>query len=102
MLISRLPWQKELDIIDRTMKAISSISDPEQLVNTYWESIGELLPINDYLSASRRDLDAPHYRITRSSRFAEQLNPWQNRDRLPLFSTGLVGEIIYANKPVII
>jgi sigma-B regulation protein RsbU (phosphoserine phosphatase) len=102
MLIGRRPWTEELDIIDRTMKAISSVSDPEELVEVYWNGIGELWPVNDYVSVSRRSEQPPFYRITRSSRFTEDINPWLYRDRLPLLSGGLLGEIVYANKPVII
>jgi phosphoserine phosphatase RsbU/P len=102
MLKGRRPWREELEIIDRTMKAISGIADPEELVTVYWESIGELLPITDYLAVSRRDLAWPEFRITRSSRFTEHFNPWTDRDRLPKLAGGLLGEIAYANKPVII
>jgi sigma-B regulation protein RsbU (phosphoserine phosphatase) len=102
MMKSRRPWEEELAIIDRTMKAISGITDPEKLVQTYWTEIGQLLPINDYLSVSRRYLQRPFYRITRSSRFVEHHNPWTQRDRLPLLSGGFLEEIVYANRPVII
>src|SRR4051812_11850508 len=102
MLKTRRPWQEELAIIDRTMKAISGVSDPETLVDVYWENIGELLPIHDYVSISRRNTAAPFYLITRSSRFTEHFNPWTQRERLPRLSGGLLGEIVYANKPVII
>src|SRR5437868_4474953 len=95
----RLPWQEELAIIDRTMKAVSSVSDPEELVDVYWDGIGELLPIHDYVALSRRELAPPWYRITRSSRFTENFNPWTQRDRLPLVQGGLLGEIAYADKP---
>src|SRR5262245_23260322 len=50
MTIKQRPWQEELAIIDRTMKAISVISDPEQLVEAYWGGIGELVPVNDYVA----------------------------------------------------
>src|SRR5687768_16282435 len=99
---SRLPWPTELEISDRTMRAVSSISDPEELVDVYWKGIGELLPIRDYLATSRRNVPAPYYLITRSSRFTETVNPWTQRDRLPRLSGGLLGEITYANKPIII
>lgn len=102
MLTGRRPWREELDIVDRTMRAISGIRDPEQLVETYWNGIGELLPqVNDYVSLSRRGIDPPHYLITRSSRFTEALNPWTQRDRLPRLAGGLLGELIYANRPVV-
>jgi sigma-B regulation protein RsbU (phosphoserine phosphatase) len=40
--------------------------------------------------------------ITRSTRFTEHLNPWTQRDRLPKMAGGLLGELAYANRPVII
>jgi sigma-B regulation protein RsbU (phosphoserine phosphatase) len=102
MLTGRRPWREELEIIDRTMKVISSLTDPEEFVSAYYNGIGELLPIDDYLALSRRDLQPPFYRITRSSRFEEDINPWTQRDRLPVMSGGIIGEIAYANKPVVI
>ncbi|MDB5319654.1 MAG: rsbU 2 [Phycisphaerales bacterium] len=101
-MFKRLPWQDELAIVDRTMKAISGVVDPEELVAVYWEGIGELLPIPAYVSTSRRNVEPPFYLITRSSRFTEHFNPWTQRDRLPRMSGGLLGELAYANRPVII
>jgi sigma-B regulation protein RsbU (phosphoserine phosphatase) len=101
-MIKRRPWQEELEIIDKTMKAISGISDPDELVSVYWNGIGELVTIEDYVALTRRGVAAPYYLITRSSRFTEHFNPWTQRDRLPRLSGGLLGEIVYANKPVVI
>jgi sigma-B regulation protein RsbU (phosphoserine phosphatase) len=101
-MLNRKPWQEELRIIDRTMRAISSVTDPEELVGVYWNGIGSLIPFVDYISVSRRNVPPPEYLITRSSRFAEDLNPWTQRDRLPRFSTGIIGELIYANEPAVI
>jgi phosphoserine phosphatase RsbU/P len=101
-MFKTLPWQEELAIVDKTMKAISGITDPEQLVATYWQGIGQLLTIRDYVAISRRNVEPPFYLITRSSRFANDLNPWTQRDQLPKLSGGLLGEIVYANQPVII
>src|SRR5439155_20073153 len=91
-----------LEIIDRTMKAISGVTDPERLVNIYWSGINELITIEDYVSVSRRNVEPPFYLITRSSRFTENFNPWTQRERLPRLSGGILGEIAYANQPVII
>ncbi|HEV8290891.1 MAG TPA: PP2C family protein-serine/threonine phosphatase [Tepidisphaeraceae bacterium] len=102
MPIGRRPWQEELAIIDHTMKAISDVTDPETFVNIYYNNIGALIPANDYVSVSRRNVPPPFYLITRSSRFKEHFNPWTQRDRLPRLSGGLLGEIVYANEPVII
>ncbi len=98
----RRPWQEELEIVDRTMKAISGVTDPEELVDVYWAGIGELVPVMEYVSLSRRNVEPPFYLVTRSSRFTEHPNPWTQRDRLPKLSGGLLGELVYANKPVII
>ena len=102
MRVGRKPWREELEIIDRTMRDISSIRDPEKLVEAYWDGVGELLTIGDYLALSRRGVEPPFYLITRSSRFTEHPNPWTQRHRLPMLTGGLLGEIAYANKPVII
>jgi sigma-B regulation protein RsbU (phosphoserine phosphatase) len=102
MLKHRLPWQEELAIIDRTMKAISGVTDPEELVGVYWSGIGDLIAIDDYVAISRRNVEPPFYLITRSSRFTEHFNPWTQRERLPKMSGGLLGEISYGNGPVII
>ena len=98
----RRPWREELEIIDRTMKAISGVTDPEELVEVYWSGIGELIPIVEYVALSRRNVEPPFYLITRSSRFTEHPNPWTQRDRLPRLSGGLLGELAYANRPVVI
>ena len=103
MFKGRKPWQEELEIVDRTMRAISGITDPEELVNVYWEGIGGLLPpIDSFVSLSRRGVEPPGYLITRSSRFTEDINPWTQRDRLPRLSGGLLGELAYANRPMLV
>lgn len=98
----RRPWQEELAIIDRTMKAISGIADPAELVQVYWDGIGELIEMGDYVALSRRNVEPPFYLVTRSSRFVEHPNPWTQRERLPRLAGGILGEIAYANRPVLI
>lgn len=102
MLKKRLPWREELDIIDRTMKAISSVTDPEKLVDIYWEGIGDLVSINDFVALSRRNVEPPEFLITRSSRFTEHFNPWTEREKLPRLSGGLLGELLYNGRPEVI
>jgi sigma-B regulation protein RsbU (phosphoserine phosphatase) len=95
-------WQEKLEIVDRTMKAVSDITDPEEMVDTYWNGIGDLLPGEEFLALSRRNVPPPFYLITRSSRFTEHFNPWTQREKLPRLTGGLLGEIAFADKPVII
>jgi hypothetical protein len=60
-MIKRLSWQDELAVIDRTMKAISGITDPDELVEVYWTNIGDLIPVGDYVAVSRRKVEPPFY-----------------------------------------
>lgn len=101
-MLVRRPWREELEIIDSAMRAISTTTDPEELVDIYWTHIGRLLPAEDFVALSRRGVQEPHYVVTRSSRFTEHFNPWTQRDKLPVLAGGLLGEIAYAEKPVII
>lgn len=101
MLHRRRPWREELEIIDKTMKSVSGITDPNQMVEVYWDGVGELWPMDNYLSLSRRGVEPPKYLITRSSRFTEHFNPWTQRERLPLLSGGILGEVAYADKPLV-
>ena len=101
-MTGRRPWREELEIIDRTMRTISTITDPEKLVHAYWHGIYELLPNRDHMAVSRRGVAPPYYLVTRSSRIKGGVNPWKQRDQLPRLSGGVVGEIAYANKPVVI
>lgn len=102
MLYRRRPWREELEIVDRVMKAVSNISDPDELVRIYWDGIHELMPIEHYLALSRRGVDPPWFLVTRSSRFKQHFNPWTQRDKLPRLRGGLLGEIAYADRPLVI
>lgn len=98
----RLFWQDELEIIDRTMRAISGISDPEEIVDAYWTGISDLVEIVDFVAVSRRHTEPPEYHITRSSRFTEHVNPWTQRDQLPRLSGGILGAILDEGRPRVI
>ncbi len=84
------------------MKAVSGITDPNQMVEMYWDGVGELWPMEHYLSLSRRGVEPPKYVITRSSRFVEHFNPWTQREKLPVLSGGILGDVAYADKPLVI
>ena len=91
-----------LEQVTELMRELSRISDPEHMVRTYKARSLAVTPADRSLSLSRRDLDAPLYRITRSDLWPRPINPWTQRDQLPLLSTGLLGELLYAGKPHII
>src|SRR5205085_1908694 len=66
------------------------------------ERIRHLLPDVRRLSLSRRGLSSPRFRITRSSTWTEDINPWREKDRLPLLSGGILAELIYGDEPQVI
>jgi len=95
-------WQDRLALIVETMRDISRQTDPQAMVRAFGKRSRDLLPIDRSVSLSRRDLAAPWYRITRSSIWQDEVNPWKQKDRLPMFDRGLLGELIYGDQPRII
>lgn len=95
-------WREELAVIDDLMRRISRETDPQEMGRIYSQGVRKFVPADGFVTLSRRGVEPPEYLITRSSRWQEPINPWKERDRLPRLRGGLLGEIIYANKPVII
>ncbi len=95
-------WQRRLDHIVAMMREMSLQTDPQQMVRDYARQVRQLMPVDRHVSLSRRDLEPPWYRITRSSLWSDPVNPWKQKDRLPLFDRGLLGELIYGDEPRII
>jgi phosphoserine phosphatase RsbU/P len=95
-------WSQRLTLIEDTMRSISLETDPQSLVRTYGERMQQMLPMARRLSLSRRGLAAPVIRITRSTTWQESINPWENRDRLPVLNGGLLSDVCYANTTVLI
>jgi phosphoserine phosphatase RsbU/P len=92
-------WRDKLAIIVETMRDMSRHTDPQEMVRAYGKRIQQFLPIDRRLSLSRRGLAKPHFRITRSTTWSEEVNPWQDKDRLPLLEGGLLAELIYGDEP---
>lgn len=95
-------WEDRLATIVATMREMSMQTDPQEMVNAYAARMRELLITDGMLALSRRDLPTPKYRITRSTLWEEKINPWRHPERLPLLEGGLLGELIYADRPRII
>jgi sigma-B regulation protein RsbU (phosphoserine phosphatase) len=92
-------WKQRLDLIVETMRDMSRQTDPQEMLRAYGERIRPLFPHVRRLSLSRRDLDRQRYRITRSSTWSENIDPWKERHRLPLFEGGLLADLIYGGEP---
>lgn len=95
-------WQEQLRLIVDLMRDMSLQTDPQEMVRSYAEKMRVLLPNDGRMSLSRRGLTAPTYRITRSTTWQENINPWKEKARLPVFDGGLLARLIYANQPQVI
>ncbi len=95
-------WHQRLGEVVSFMREISTYTDPQEVVNAYGGKMESFIPANGYMSLSRRNLSYPQYRITRSSAWKDDIDPWKNRDKLPLLSGGLVAELIYSDEPHVI
>ncbi|MFL5339658.1 MAG: PP2C family protein-serine/threonine phosphatase [Gemmataceae bacterium] len=95
-------WQKRLALIVELVRDMSRQTDPQEMVRSYAEKVRVLLPSDGRVSLSRRGLMAPRYRVTRSTTWKDDVNPWTEKARLPLFEGGLLAQLIYADVPHII
>lgn len=93
---------KAMSEVVELMRSMSSQTDPQAMYDVYRQRVQRLTAVDGSISISRRDLAAPQYRITRSHAFKDTINPWTQKDRLPLFDRGILGELLYADQPRII
>src|SRR5258708_19164035 len=95
------PDQRLAFILD-TMREMSELTDPQMMVRRYSARMRQLVPSDRSLSLSRRDLHTPYFRITRSTTWEGEVNPWRQGDRLPVLEGGLLAGCIYGDEPVVI
>jgi len=95
-------WRRRMALIVETMQDISRQTDAQEMVRVYGERMAQLVSIDRRVSLSRRGLSYPKYRITRSTTWAEEINPWKEKERLPLFEGGLLAKLIYGDMPEVI
>jgi len=91
-------WQERLASIVDAMREMSLQTEPGEMVRAYGARVGALIPAARRISLSRRGLKSPRYRITRSSTWTETIDPWKEKDRLPLLEGGLLGDLIYGDE----
>jgi sigma-B regulation protein RsbU (phosphoserine phosphatase) len=91
-------WRERLAVVVDMMRGMSRETNPQEMVRHYGERVRQLMPSDRRLSLSRRGLGRPRFRITRSSTWAEAVNPWKDKERLPLLVGGLLAELIYGDE----
>lgn len=95
-------WEERLQTIVEMMREMSLQTDPQAMVRAYAKRMENLLAVDRRISISRRDLDAPQYRITRYSGWRNEVNPWTEKEQLPVLEGGILGELLYRDEPQII
>jgi sigma-B regulation protein RsbU (phosphoserine phosphatase) len=94
-----LDWRQRLTLVVETMKEMSEQTDPQEMSRAYGRRMRALRPTDRFVSLSRRDLRHPWFRVTRCSLWKEDINPWKQKDRLPLLQGGLFAELLYSDEP---
>ncbi|HVJ87910.1 MAG TPA: PP2C family protein-serine/threonine phosphatase [Caulifigura sp.] len=95
-------WQTRLNDVFEMMQEMSRGTDPQEMVRAYARRVARIRQFDRRLSLSRRDTTYPAFHITRDSETTEEINPWKEKHLLPLISGGVLAELLYAGKPVIV
>jgi sigma-B regulation protein RsbU (phosphoserine phosphatase) len=95
-------WRSRLATTVDVMRELSRVNDPQEMNQVYTRRMVELFPTTRQISLSRRKLHAPSVRVTRSSHWTEEINPWKEPHRLPVLNGGLFADLLYADEPRII
>ncbi len=101
-LLRTTDGQPRLDEVYELMREVSLQTEPQEMVRAYARRMDKLFPVDRRISISRRGLSEPTYRVTRNSQWKEEINPWKQRDELPLHSGGLFADLLYSDQPHLI
>ena len=99
---SQLPAGDRLAFVVETMRQLSQQTSAEAMIDTYRQRISQVLPTDRVVTLSRRNMPHPWFRVTRSSSWTQKLNPWKQIDLQPRFDRGLLQQLLYGDRPVII
>jgi len=92
----------QLALVEDIVREISLHTDPQTMVSFFRQRARSLFGGDGSISLSRRGLDAPRYRITRSTTWTREVNPWKQQHLLPMFHGGVLADLLYEGKPRII
>jgi len=93
---------QRLSYVVEMMREVSRQTDPQAMVREYAKRIRKLRPVDRQISLSRRELSRPQFRVTRYSGWIDEINPWKQKDRLPILTGGLFSEFLYGDEPRLI
>lgn len=91
-----------LDLTIEMMRELSRAKDPQAMFRVYSKRMGDIFPTDRQISLSRRGLVSRLVRVTRFNLWREDINPWNETDRLPVISSELFDQLFASAKPTII
>ncbi len=94
--------ERWLNETDEMLRELSHQTDPQKLVEIFRHRSANISGGEYLLSLSRRGLKPPWYRITRHADWPASFNPWENQDQLPLLQGGMLGDLVYGDRPQIL
>lgn len=94
-------WSVQLEEITSLMRGMSRLDDPQDVVTMYGDYMREMLGHDGRVSVSRRGLDRPWFRITRSETLGN-VDPWRTPGKLPLFDRGILSDLLYSEESKIV
>ena len=84
------------------VRELSAQTDAQKMVTDFGDRFRRMFTYEGFMALSRRGLEEPYYRITRSSLWTTPINPWKQKDQLPVLKDGVLGQLLYGDVPVII
>ena len=72
------------------------------MVQAYGARVRHWMPAARWLSLSRRGLESPDSGSRGRALWTETIDPWKQKDRLPLLYGGFLADLIYGDEPRLI
>jgi sigma-B regulation protein RsbU (phosphoserine phosphatase) len=91
---------KRLEEYFELVQLLSEQRDPGGLLNAYRQRAQFVVRYDHMMSFSRLDMPPGQALMTRSSRWTTPINPWQEREKLPVITDGMVTCLMEAARPV--
>lgn len=83
------------------MRELSEQTEPAQAVKVYGAHVGAILQADARISLSRRGLKKGQVLVTQSPQFGRMVDPWAERDALPLIEGGVLADLAWGEDAVV-
>ncbi len=104
MLASKLPTDitpaHRLREYLQLVRDLSLAKDPHEMIQSYRTRAQFVVPSDAILSLSRHNMPPGLLRITRSTRWKEEINPWREVRKLPVVERGMLRTLLEGGLPV--